>query len=328
MLYPIIKRVAADTGISLTQDRAILLDLYNAATKIFHFELEANRMYREVTFVVPPDKLISLPSYVGEVQGLRVHSTEMIVPLTALNVPRYTNSTLLYKIKNWRDLGDSPVQCNLELVGPLTITCPSTETTPVTLKIAGQTPDAARIEENVVVDSTNVTTLNSFGPQIFSIACFDERNSDLTISDANGNVLATLGNNEQKTRYKIMDVSQIFWPMNDTVDGNSFIDVCYKLPFVPGKNDTDSFSGGDDYDEAIYHMMMHLHWLPQGGKQQEAVAALGRATLLLKSVKDGTEEGIHKKLNWGRNKFYGLFTRGRHRLSGNDYGMYFNDVSN
>jgi len=326
MLYPVIKRVAAETGIDLAQDRAVLVDYFNAACRIFHYELESNKMFREVTLVVPPDKIISLPSFIGEVKGLRVHTTEMLVPLQSLNVPRYTNSTLLYKIKNWRDLGDSPISTNLTNIGPLTVTCPAIENTPVTIKISGQTNAASKLEEDLVITSTSMTTVNMFGPLIFSIACFDDRNNDITISDNQGNVLAVLGNKEQKTRYKLMDVSQIFWPASDTIDGNSFIDVCYKLPFLLCKNDTDSFSGGDDYDEAIYHMMLHLNYLTQGGKDAQAQAELARATQILKSVKDGTETGMHKKLNWGRNKYYGIFTRGRHRMSGNDYGMYYADI--
>lgn len=326
MLLPVITRVSAATGIDLTQDRDQLVNLFNAACRVFHFELESNKMFREVTFIVPPDKIISLPSYVGEVKGLRVHTTEILVPLQSLNVPRYTNSTLLYKIKNWRDLGDSAVMRNLTVVGQLTISCNSVEDTPVTLLITGQTATANLIQESVVLDATSKLTTNQFGPRIDSIVCFSARNSDITVSDVNGTVLAVLYNRDQKTRYKLMDVSQIFWPMNDTVDGNSFIDVLYKLPFVLAKNDTDSFSGGDDYDEAIYHMMLHLYYLPLGGKQDQSNIELLRATQILKSVKDGEETGIHKKLNWGRNKFYSLFTRGRHRMSGNDYGMYFADL--
>lgn len=326
MLLDVITRVAAETGIDLVQQRNVLVDYFNAASRIFHHELEANKMYREVTLVVPPNKIISLPSFIGEVKGVRVHTTEMLVPLQSMNVPRYTNSTLLYKIRNWRDLGDTPVRQNLVVISPLTITCPAIETTPITLKICGQTNAANKLEESVLINNTSVSTVNQFGPSIFSIACFDNRDNDITISDNLGNVLAILHNKELKTRYKLIDVSQIFWPASDTIGGQYFADVLYKLPFILCKNDTDSFSGGDDYDEAIYHMMLHLNFMTQGGKDQQAVTELGRATQILKSVKDGTEAGIVKKLNFGRNKFYGLFTRGRHRLSGNDYGMYYADL--
>ena len=326
MLLNVITRASADTGIDLVQSRASLVDYYNAASRIFHAELEANKMFREVTLVVPPDSIISLPSYIGEIRGIRVHTTEMIVPLQSLNVPRYTNSTLLYKIKNWRDLGEQPVLTNLTVVGPLTLSANSIEAVPAVVKIRGQTSGAASIEEAVTLGLTTATTSNAFGPQIFNIASFSVRTNDITVSDMNGNVLAVLGNNQQKTRYKIIDVSQIFWPASDTVGGDSFIDVLYKVPFNPCYNDTDSFAGGDDYDEAIYHMILHLNFIAQGGKDQQAAAELVRATQLLKAVKDGVEQGIHKKLNWGRNKYYGIFTRGRHRLSGNDYGMYMADL--
>jgi hypothetical protein len=326
MLLNIITRVAADTGIDLVQQRNILVSIFNAASKIFHHELDSNKMYREVTLVVPPDKVISLPSYIGEVKGLRVHSTEMLVPLNTINIPRYSNSTLLYKIKNWRDLGDSAICQNLSAQAPFTITVSSVESTPVTLYIAGQTPYANRLEEALVINGTNLNTLNAFGPRIDQIACFDPRTVDITILDSTGYPTAVLGTDQQRTRYKLMDVSQIFWPMNDTVEGNSFIDVCYKLPFKLLYNNTDSFAMTDDYDEALYHMCMHLHYLTQGGKEQMAMNELQRATQLLKASKDGTEMGVQKKLNWGRNKFYSIFTRGRHRLSGNDYGMYFADL--
>lgn len=327
MLLPVITRVAAETGIPLVQDRQILLDLWNGACRIFHQELECNKIYREVTLIVPPDKVIALPSYIGEVKGLRVHTTEMLIPLQSINVPRYSNSTLLYKIKNWRDLGDSPVQQNLVIVGPLTLTVPKLETVFPTIKVKGQTSTGYAVEEEVLMNSLTKTTVNSFGPRMDNIASFSVRQYDLIVTDGAGNILAMLNNTQQKTRYKLMDVSEIFWPMNDTVDGKSFIDVCYKIPFAVSVNDTDSFIGTDDYDEAIRHMMLHLNFMTQGGKEAQASAELIRATMLLKSVKDGTEDGIKKKLNFGRNRFYSLFSRGRHRMSGNDYGMFFADLT-
>lgn len=325
MLLPIITRVAAETGIDLVQDRQVLVDIFNAACRIFHQELESTKMYREVTLIVPPDCIASLPAYIGEVKGIREHSTEQIVPLNSIGVPRYTNKTLLYKIKNWRDMGDSPVQQNLVLVGPLTLTCPGVESTPAIVQIRGQTSNANSLEESVTMTSESMTTSNQFGPRIDNIASFSARNSDITITDGNGNVLAVLWNSAQKTRYKLIDVSQIFWSMSDTISGNTFMDVYYKVPFILAKNDTDSFGGGDDYDEAIREMMLHLNYKTQAGKEQQSKDALMRADQILKSVKDGTEDGIHKKINWGRNRFYGLFTRGRHRMSGNDYGMEIND---
>ncbi len=327
MLYPVIQRVSAETGIDLVQQRSTLVDYFNQASRIFHAELDANKMYREVTLVVPADKVVSLPSFIGEVKGIRIHSTEILVPLQSINVPRYSNSTLVYKIKNWRDLGNSPILRNLTVIAPFTLTCAAVEDEPAVVKICGQTNAASKLEEEITLNATSVTTTNQFGPQIFSIASFSARDNDITITDNLGVVVAVLGNKEQKTRYKLIDVSQIFWPLNDTAGGDSFIDVCYKLPFILAKNDTDSFAGGDDYDEAIYHMMLHLNYMTLGGKEQMALAELTRATQLLKAMKDGSEPGIQHKLNWGRNKYYGLFLNGRNRMGGNDYGI-FDDMYN
>jgi hypothetical protein len=320
MLLDIITRLAADTSLDVVQQRTTLVNIANHSAKAIHHMLECNRIFKEVSLEVPPDKLITLPYYIGEIRGLRIHTTEMPFDLKAMAVPRYSNSTLQYKIKNWRDLGDSPLHTNLTVVGPLTFTAASVEAQPITIIVTGQSDDANRIEEKVILDVTSKSTTHNFGLRIDTIACFTPRQYDITVTDDQGNEVATLFNNQSKTRYKLIDVSQIFWPMSDTIDGMSIIDVLYKMPFFPLINDTDSFSAGDDYDDAIYHYGFYLYLLPMAGKEQDAQQEFQRAILSIKSIKDGTEDAIDKRLNFGRNKFFDLFKRRRGNMVGDTWG--------
>ena len=320
MLLDIITRLASDTALDVVQQRKVLTALTNHASKAIHHELECNKIFREVSLEVPADKLITLPYYIGEIRGLRIHTTEMPFDLKSMAVPRYSSQTLQYKIKNWRDLGDSPLHTNLTVVGPLTFTATAIESTPITIIVTGQSDNADKIEEKIVMNTASKSSVNNFGLRIDTIACFTPRQYDIIVTDDNGNEVAVLYNSQHKTRYKLIDVSQIFWPMSDTIDGMSVIDVLYKVPFVPLVNDSDSFSAGDDYDDAVYHYAFYLYLLPMSGKEQDAQTEFQRAILSIKSVKDGTEDAIDKRLNFGRSKYFDLFKRRRGNMVGDTWG--------
>ena len=84
-------------------------------------------------------------------------------------------------------------------------------------------------------------------------------------------LLAILANCDNKTRYKMIDVSQFGWPQdtgND--DTTSFIDILYKVPLRQLTQSSDSFPAGDDYDIAWYYAAMWQYCLPDTAKAQMA----------------------------------------------------------
>jgi len=310
MLLNVLTDLSADTGLDIVQKRPLLLRILNRAAKEMHKELECNKVYREATLAVPPDKIVSLPSFIGELRGMRMHTNELPFNLDAMTMPRYKNTTLQHKFKNWRDLGEAATYVYPEQ-GKLTLTCPSVETTSAEVVIKGQTANANSIEETVIMSATSKETVALFGPRIDSIFCSTERLADITIKDYLGTEIATLYNNFQTTRYKIVDVSQVFWTL-DTTDGQSLIDVLYKVPAHSLLNDGDSFYAGDDYDEAWYNMSMFFFLKPLQNRQSDAQAHRAVCMNFLTSAKESSEQGIMKRLIYGRNKFYGLFRKYRY----------------
>lgn len=311
MLYDVLIRVAADTGLHPTGKRSTLISLLQNSAIAIHDRLECTKMYREVTLAVMPNSVVSLPAFIGELKGMRMHTNELPFDLHSIGQPRYVQTTLGYKFKNWRDLGESAVQQLPANIGPLSLIAGGIEDTPAIITIAGQTPSALRIEENVTVNVTPSATTNLFGPQIYDIGCPTERNYDIQINDSDGNNIAILYNNFRKTRYKIVDVSQIFWTL-DTSAGESLIDVLYKLPKTRLFRDSDSFYAGDDYDDTWYNMAMHFYFKPIANRQADSQTFFNMAIQAIDAAKDSTESGIIKKLSFGRNKFYNLFKKYRY----------------
>lgn len=311
MLLDVITRLSADTGMDLTQKRTALVQLANRGAREMYQQLECNKIYREVTVVVLPDKVVSLPPFIGELRGMRMHTNELPFNLAAMSSPRYVNTTLEHKFKNWRDLGESAVHTLPSVIGPLTFTVSALEDTAPVVTISGQSDTGNVAEEEVTIDAGEVTSTKNFGPQIYNISCFTERNHDITITDSEGNELAVLYNNFQKTRYKIVDVSQVFWTL-DTSAGESLIDVLYKVPCTPLMKNSDSFYAGDDYDDAWYNMCMYLFLKPIENRQQDAITYRTEATNFITAAKESGEQGIMKRIAFGRNRYFGIFRKYRY----------------
>jgi hypothetical protein len=303
MLINVLKRIAADTGFEEVTQRAALLDILQRAADKLHDMVECNSIFRECSLVVMPNAVVALPSYVGLLRGMRPYTYDTPFDINAMR-PRYVNTTLGYKKENWRDLGFSPIHTDLEIVGPLHIV--STVSENATLIISGQTNVAAKIEESIVLNGAQQSTVSSFGPTIFKIACLDPRTCDVYIKDENDIEIAVLYNTDQQTFYKLVDVSQFFWP-TDTTLGESVVDVLFKTPKFRFLNDTDSFYAGDEYDEAWYHAAMYTYYTPLENRKQDAKDAYANMLLSLKAIKGSTEDDLVKNLVFGPNKYYDLY---------------------
>jgi hypothetical protein len=303
MLINVLKRVAADTGFNHVSQREALLDLLQRSADRLHDMLECNSIMRECSLVVLPNAVVALPSYVGQLKGIRPFTYDVPFDVTAMR-PRYVTSTLNYKKDNWRDLGFSPIHTDIETIGPLTIV--STVSEGATLIISGQTPTASKIEESIVLNGAPQVTTNLFGPTIFKIASLDPRTCDVYIKDENDVELAVLYNTDQQTMYKLVDVSQWFWS-EETAAGETIVDVLFKVPKFVFANDTDSFYAGDEYDDAWYHMAMHYFYLPTENRKKDAQDEMAYAIVSTQSIKGSSEGDLVKRINFGRNKYYDLF---------------------
>jgi len=301
MLIDVISRLAQDIGYHLVQQRATLEKLANNAASEIYQELDCNRIKREVSCLVPRNRIVALPAFIGELQGMRQCSSEQLIPLMPM-VPRYASDTLAYKWKNWRDIGESPFHTLPQAVDTLTFTTPVVESAIV--KVNGQTNVAARESESVTLDATPKSTLKLWNPAgVKSISSESVRTCDITVLDSDGVEVAILYNTDKRTRYKMVDVSKLFWGADNNSD-ETIIDILYKAPLYYMQEDTDSFPGGDIYDDAWYYRAMSIHFNSKPTLNTSLAATNHTLSLVaLRNIKDGSERGIVKKLEFGRNKF-------------------------
>jgi len=318
MLIDVANRFCADAGYSYSEQRAAVLDILQRAADEIYKMLECNNIYRECTLVVPPNKIVSLPAFAGEIRGCRAHTSDMVFDTLSLASPRYVNQTWQYRVKNWREMAESPIQINLNAVAPLTIEAAVIEDTPVTLTIVGQTDNADRLVEEVLVDESPVVTTNSFGLQIYGISCRETRTGDISILDSDGVEVAKLLNTQESTRYRLVDVSQVFWSQ-DTSDGSSLIDFLYKVARIKFVNDADVFYAGNNYDDAWYYYAMYLFKNTKLNGTADAIKFYQQAVAACAKDKDSAEQQELRKISFGRNKFFSLFG-----TPGNYYGPYAN----
>lgn len=308
MLNDVLTRVAADTGYNPTQQRTALLALLNGAAREMYDSLECSHIYREVTLVVPRDKVVSLPSCVGDLRGMRAHTGDYPFKLESISAPRYVDERWNYNLRNWRELGHSPVHTYVQSVGRLTIEAPVISDG-ASLLVAGQTADAERIEETVALTSSPLQTVNQFGPSIYMIASIGVRTCNITVKDVDGNEIAVLYNTENETRYKIVDVSQVAWGV-DTQADETLIDVCYKHPLWRLTKDTDTFPAGSRYDNAWYELCMHKYFSPMENRRADASEHRALYSAALIEAKGSAESHIEKRITFGPNKYFNMFRRG------------------
>lgn len=303
MFKNILTRVCEDTGYHPTQDRQAIINLVDRAAFMLYNRLECNAIYREVTCLVPENKVIALPSFVGPLRGIKEAVTDINFDLNTQSYPRFVKNDWQYKWKNWVELRSSCIHTSLPSVAPLTFTVAAVETVPITIKIVGQTANSQRIEEELVLDATSKETANSFGPNLFTIACFNTgRVYDVTVKDDDGNTIAVLYNNEEKTEYKLYDISQYSWS-KDVADGTTAIEILYKHPYFRMQNDADEFPA-DGYDNAIYFQSIALWAAPQTGKEALTSAMQAQALIEPKATRDNDEQKMNKKMQFGRNPLY------------------------
>ena len=302
MLIDVLTRFCEDTGKDLVQQRSEINRTAQQAAKELYEELACNRMLREVSCLVPRNKIVALPTYIGPLIAMRQHTSEVIVPLHSMT-PRYASNTLTYKWKNWRDLGEGPLHTYPTAIDTISFEAPSV-TDAAVIKVTGQT-DVANLEEATVnMTASPSSTTKLFNPAgLKSIASLSDRTCDITVKDSDGNEIAVLYNNEKKTRYRMVDVSELFWG-NDSSDGSTIIDILYKAPLPILRLDTDSLPVGDDYDEAWYYRMMAIFYKDKGAERREdANRALAQSRISAQNIRDGQERGQIKKLEFGRNKY-------------------------
>jgi hypothetical protein len=247
------------------------VDSINNAAREMYTESDLVGSLREQVFAWNAGyNIIAIPQYVGSVRGMRLWYSGVMMRATDLR-PRYHNNQRWAHSLEWRVLGTSPLALDIRNAGPLKVQLSAKATKAFTLTIAGETPTATHTSEDIsfeIDDDVKWTTLSFI--TIRNIAKSDYTDFDIQILDIDERVLSEIPNNEYSPVYTHYQLKEGVNPFSNVVAGLLYIEVLYKLRFVPMVNEIDQFLGGI-YDKAIYYRTME-HYYTRNGRPDDAGA--------------------------------------------------------
>lgn len=260
---------------------------------------------KELLLAIPATdtKLLALPAYVQEIRGIRWYDSGFTIRQNTIHA-RFQNDGNGIKLLNWRDLGMSPLQLQIANASTIVFSIPLVDTASVMLSVVGSTPNSSRVEETLTIPagSLEVETAGNFD-QIFSITKTASSLYDITATDADGNVLTLIPNNELSPKYKIIQIR------DDRIVGqieDCGVEILYKDKFVPMVSDNDQFLDGR-YDDAIYWKFLEHWYSTQEGKEEDSILARAKCDEIMQQIAQDSTVAKDKYIQYGPNPFYNLF---------------------
>lgn len=304
----IFTRVASETGVTNPEanpaQKARLVDIINqAATEVYETK-DLPVVLKELYLRANSNKELALPPFVGKLRAIRSTCRNDAWELHDIR-PRYQAEDWKNEWKNWRIKGYSPFQTEITNSAPGTITYPEADDDLI-ITLVGETTNSNRTVEKITIDETSKTWTNSF---IDLIAIRKNKVTDfnVTITDADGNEMATIYADQLESRYVIVDVS-LYPDLHCCSDGSYIMEVLYKPKLPRMERDDDSFPV-DGYDDVIVLKSKQLIAEDLPGQEQRATLMHVKASEQISKKTEDMTGTINKRINFKRNGLLGLFDR-------------------
>ncbi len=290
--------------------RGVLLRFLNEAA--IEFYAQADVQLWEQVFRVNGDQTISLPSHVGELRAVREFNSYIPWHINMLR-PRYNINNWQEIWRNWRIKGLQALQVSVRNEAQLVITVPEVEEPPVVISIAGPTSTAASAVEDVIMDTTTKSSVNSY-TDVSLLRKDRSNNFDVTISDIDGLQISHIPNNMLEASYLIIDVSTLPWSTQATGQQSHYVEVLYKqvLPWLYRDNDEFPTKG---YDFAIINKMMQL-WKEEQDKPEAAQLYDAKASRSMARIKEDQNRATEDVISFQINGYDTLLARLRSNRPG------------
>lgn len=309
-LKQILDTFALNTGYDLTSQRAIMLAQINRAAKELYEFTDLPGCLMEIVVVVPPNNIIALPYFVGELRNMRNNYTYQRIELMEM-APRYSYQPWPQIWNNWRIMTKSPIKQSITAAAsPLVFTINNPETEVVTIHVEGRTVDSNRISEDVVfeIGDVSVNAVNSF-IEIYSLTKNAVNVQDITVTGQDASaadvVLAVIPNDKLSALYTIADVSALPNFGNNGTN-NQYVDVLYKQPLNTLLNDGDTFPC-DGFDDAIAYKALEFEAAVKEDGGGEALGWYRKCEQIMNQRTAHTNGATQKQLIMAPNQYLGLY---------------------
>jgi hypothetical protein len=293
MLLDILNDITAEDGIKTEQRNLAIKRINDAAKEIYDMGDLYGLIRAEVFDLNQGASQVALPEYVGHVRGMRYYDTRLRISLENLGNRFKDGCNDCWYLK-FNELERQPLCRNISNQSTLSFSLPLPETEALQIYIQGPTNNSARAYETVNI-AAGILTAESTGnyrSPLWSIRKNIATRYDLTIKDAEENILAVIPNYQLESRYHIY---QIMDTQYTQFSGDGYaVETLFKKRFIPFKNDTDEFVGGSDYDKAIVWKYLEN----QASDVKAALALRVKCNDVVKNINDDAKTGKRERIEF------------------------------
>lgn len=275
-------------------DRVTLLRYLNEAAPELYAQSDMDGTLMEQVFKVNGDQTISLPYYVGPVRAVRELASNWVWSIHQMR-PRYNKFNWKDCFRNLRMRNLQALQYTVTNQSKGVITVPVVEDPPIVVSVVGPTDSSSQAQESVTMDAVSKTTANCYNDYITVMK--DRVNDyDVTLSDADGNILTVIPNSMCEAKYQIIDVSIFpFLNYNPNSPVINYLEILYKQALIKLENDTDSFPSKTNYDDVLVNKICQLYFEEQKNPEQ-AMAYDAKATRTLARLHEDQNRGAEEEI--------------------------------
>lgn len=312
-LKDILTYLASNGGVTLTDPQQLeytIAQVNHGAKELYEQNDMVGSLREEVYHIDPASgNLVSLEPYVGIVRAVRYFYPQYNLKVRSM-APRYVAKFWQLKdFLSWEMKGDRALKRDISNTGVLTFNFRQPVTSQLCVTIIGKSPYASQIVETLVcpVGTTVISSVNQFD-EVSALAKDQTNECDCDVTDIDGNIVATLSNNQKKALYQIVQVINL--PNNIGGNQNSFkpmskhVECLWKLRWKPMVNPQDEFIC-PRYDEAIFWKYMEnkalLDTTQSMFSANQAQKYQDKCNKILKDVAQDTSQSMEMSMNFGEN---------------------------
>lgn len=257
--------------------KEFLRDLINEAANEIYESIDVQDYMRETVIELQTGQVVSLPSDLGVLRGVRRHDTIDHWSLMP-NQVAYHNNGWKYENNLFKSQAVKPLKQNITSEGILTLTVSEVESVPVIVTIVGSNSNSSRITEEVTLNATTVNTVNTF-ETIESITKTQPNVFDITIKDTASVEISVIPNFYLASLYRHVEVLEFVFQSDISTRPICF-DIIYKPRLIPLWEDNDPFMI-PDFDSAVSTKAIALHFEDQEGKETKAILLANKSKKLV-----------------------------------------------
>lgn len=298
---------------SVTNQRSAMLRLLNEAAPELYNQADMVGSLEECLFKINGDQTVAFPVYVGDLRAARPYDTQVPIHINQMR-PRYNVVNWPDMWRNYRIKNKHPLHSSVRNESTVTVTVHAVENPPVEVTITGATEFSTNVSETLVMDATSKETSGIF-VDISSFSKNRINNYNVTLSDADGEELAVIPNNQLESRYLWIDVSIFPWSNNDGGSPQAqWIEVLYKKRLTILSTDSDEFPA-PGYDDVLVNKVLQL-WSEEQGKTDQALMYDAKATRTLARIHENENRATEDVVAMVPNPADTLLQRVQSRTSG------------